>query len=385
MEAVLAAVAEFDNNVRAERTAAGMKTRMQNGYWCWGAPLGYVNTKDAAGIKIIAPHQEKAPLIKMLFEEYAKGTYTMRQLAEKANKLSLRTKYRKKVIPQRIAAVLKNPIYYGMVVVPKWNISVQGIHEPLVSKETFSRVQSVMHGKNTRPMPRNRDNPDFKVRGVKCLCGKSITGGWVKGRNRRYPYYGCFNSDCPYRKAISKDAFERSFTEFLEKLTPNPQFFEALEEGIRYAYKDETAGVEKTNSTLEKKITSMKEQREKYIELRANSEISAEDLKESLVKFDKTITELEMSKETISHTEIDVDHVLKASFSFLESLSHFWHCMTSGELRVLRSILFPKNLVYAYPGFQTEELVCFYTLNQAYTEKKDDWAAPPGVEPGFPH
>jgi len=36
MEGVLASLAEFDNDIRAQRTSEGMKTRLKNGYWGWG-------------------------------------------------------------------------------------------------------------------------------------------------------------------------------------------------------------------------------------------------------------------------------------------------------------------------------------------------------------
>jgi DNA invertase Pin-like site-specific DNA recombinase len=46
METVLAAFAEFDNDVRTERTTKGIRARMDEGAWPFFAPLGYKNYKD---------------------------------------------------------------------------------------------------------------------------------------------------------------------------------------------------------------------------------------------------------------------------------------------------------------------------------------------------
>ena len=43
MEGVLAAFAQFDNDVRSDRTRAGMKAALELGRWTFPAPLGYLN------------------------------------------------------------------------------------------------------------------------------------------------------------------------------------------------------------------------------------------------------------------------------------------------------------------------------------------------------
>ena len=43
MEGVLAAFAQFDNDVRSERTRGGMRAALELGRWTFLAPLGYLN------------------------------------------------------------------------------------------------------------------------------------------------------------------------------------------------------------------------------------------------------------------------------------------------------------------------------------------------------
>jgi DNA invertase Pin-like site-specific DNA recombinase len=45
MEGVLAAFAQFDNDVRSDRTRAGMKAALELGRWVFLAPIGYLNAR----------------------------------------------------------------------------------------------------------------------------------------------------------------------------------------------------------------------------------------------------------------------------------------------------------------------------------------------------
>jgi DNA invertase Pin-like site-specific DNA recombinase len=71
IEGVLAAAAQFDNDVKAERTRAGMLAAMQMGRWCHQAPLGY-RTGVRPGPSLTA-EPERSQLILRGFEEVAAG------------------------------------------------------------------------------------------------------------------------------------------------------------------------------------------------------------------------------------------------------------------------------------------------------------------------
>jgi DNA invertase Pin-like site-specific DNA recombinase len=75
MEGVLAAFAQFDNDVRSDRTRAGMKAALELGRWVFLAPIGYLNAPRSMG-KSLVHHPERAPLVRRVFEYYATGQYT---------------------------------------------------------------------------------------------------------------------------------------------------------------------------------------------------------------------------------------------------------------------------------------------------------------------
>ncbi len=382
MESVLAAVAEFDNNMKAEKTIEGMKTRLNNGLWGWKAPVGYKNFTNSAGNKIIVPDPEKGKLVRMLFEEYAKGIFSFKELARKANKLNLKSRNDKKMSPQLVVKILKNPIHWGMIDVPKWEIHQKGNHEALISEELFNKVQMVMKGINTRKMPRNRDNPDFLLRGVKCDgCGGSLTGGQVTGRTRRYAYYGCFNPQCSKRRALKKEDVENDFSKFLRDITPHVQNFDILKEAIKIAYRSEADLVVRNNEKIISELEKIKNQKDKILELKMREVLDDEEFKEEKMKLNERFRELELSKENLP--VVDVDKVIEFSFNFLKVLPEKWKDLSPGDLRVLRSLLFPQNIEYSYPGFKTVELALIYKLNSDIEAKKECLVPPAGVEPAL--
>ena len=75
MEGVLAAFAQFDNDVRSDRTRAGMKAALELGRWVFLAPIGYLNAPRSLG-KSLVHDPERAGLVRRVFDEYATGRFT---------------------------------------------------------------------------------------------------------------------------------------------------------------------------------------------------------------------------------------------------------------------------------------------------------------------
>jgi site-specific DNA recombinase len=69
METVLAAFAQFDNEVRAERSKGGTYARIEQGGWPFYAPIGYENIKDSLGRPTLKKDLQLAPLINLIFNE----------------------------------------------------------------------------------------------------------------------------------------------------------------------------------------------------------------------------------------------------------------------------------------------------------------------------
>jgi hypothetical protein len=178
MEGVLAAFAQFDNDVRSDRTRAGMKAALELGRWVFLAPIGYLNAPRAMG-KSLIPDPERARIVHRVFEQYATGRFTKQQVLEDARAWGLTNRRNRLLTSQAIGVLLRNQLYAGIVNVPEYGVrGKRGDFEPLVSEDLFYQVQAVLLGRIASTAPRQRAHPDFPLRGfVRCeACGRGLTG-----------------------------------------------------------------------------------------------------------------------------------------------------------------------------------------------------------------
>jgi site-specific DNA recombinase len=121
MEGVLAAFAQFDNDVRSDRTRAGMRTALELGRWTFLAPLGYLNAPKWSG-KSLVPDPERAPLVQRAFERFATARFTKVEVLAEVTSLGLRTRRGKEVSTQTFDAMLENQLYIGLIDVPEYGV-----------------------------------------------------------------------------------------------------------------------------------------------------------------------------------------------------------------------------------------------------------------------
>ena len=150
----------------------------------------------------------------------------------------------------------------------------RGLHEPLVTQETFDRVQAILDGKKAPLSPRLKSNPDFPLRRlVRCaVCGKPLTGAFCKGRKGKgYPRYWCREGNC---RAVSlpKAHLESEFQSFLGCLRADGDKTADFSKIAARVWKAKQAGseqlIKKLNLNLEEDEKFKKELLRKYPEAR---------------------------------------------------------------------------------------------------------------------
>jgi hypothetical protein len=91
MEGVLASFAQFDNDVRSDRTRAGMKAALDLGRWTFLAPIGYINVPRTYG-KSLIPDPERASIVQQIFRDFATGRFTKQELLDEMTRRGLKTR-----------------------------------------------------------------------------------------------------------------------------------------------------------------------------------------------------------------------------------------------------------------------------------------------------
>lgn len=100
-----------DNVIRSQ------EYKRENGQWQSCAPVGYLNiSKTKTTPADIVIDEERAPKVKRLFEEYAKGGRTLQDITNLARALGLSSKMcrvNKTISRAQIQNILKNTFYIG--------------------------------------------------------------------------------------------------------------------------------------------------------------------------------------------------------------------------------------------------------------------------------
>lgn len=116
MEGILALVAQFDNDKRADRTKVGMESVVASGGYPFRCPLGYLPAEKPLGggrtLPVLKPDPERAPLIRRAFELVADGVSKAEALRT-VTALGLRTLRGKNLTPQTFNELLKKAITAG--------------------------------------------------------------------------------------------------------------------------------------------------------------------------------------------------------------------------------------------------------------------------------
>ena len=385
-ELIASGIANLDNDMRSERTVIGMRSKALDGYWPMGAPWGYKNIEDTTlGKKIIIPDANRAHIVKFLFEEYSRGTYSFKGLAKIVNEMDdVRSGRLKRMSEQLVYRILKNPIHYGWIEIPKFDISIAGRHKPIISRELHAEVQGVMLGGKARKQLRNRNNYDFPLRGVECAeCRRHITGGWVRGKmGKLYAYYSCYSSGCSHKsKCIRKFDLEDDFTKFLTKQTPDEKMLDALSEAIAIVHEKTSTESTLESSRIGKRLEKIQKDLDELLKMRVNGVLDDEEYLRQSEKWKMEARELETKRSSLMNPQTSTMAAVEFGIRLIKELPTCWSRLEVGELRVLLQILFPQNLEYQYPGFQTRELSPIYALKSSKTDDLNRQVALRGIEP----
>ncbi len=190
LEGIVASISGWYSENLGQEVKKGMYQKLRSGVWPTFAPIGYLNVRSDTGRKAesrLAVDSERGPLIRQAFELYATGEWSLRRLYDEMNKRGLRTRKGTKLCLSQFAEMLQHNIYVGMV---RWGSEEHpGIHEPLVTREVFEKVQHVFQ-EHDKAAPRLRTHPNQLNGSLVCVsCGSKLSMTLAKGG--RFAYFFC--------------------------------------------------------------------------------------------------------------------------------------------------------------------------------------------------
>lgn len=339
MENIIANVAQFDNDVRSERSIGGMRDAVREGRYVWMAPLGYSNVK-VLGKATIAPNQ-LAPLILKAFKLVALDRYPADEI-------------RKKLIPEGFVNPLGNPIsrshfyhilkhelYTGWI--DKFSERHKGVFEPIVSEELFNQVQHVLSGKHKKYKHYLKDNCDFPLkRFITHPSGKMLTGCWSQGRKKKYPYYLMHKQNINIRKEI----MEKAFKEWLNLFKIDIKHFEKLQDLIKRRLEKNVNDNKYEVTQLKKKVIALKSKQHLLVEKNIEGIISNELCKEKIDLIDTELYQINKFISNLTETKINYTKLLGIIRAVLNSPGDVWEEANIDRKIKLQWFYFPHGIEF---------------------------------------
>jgi DNA invertase Pin-like site-specific DNA recombinase len=360
VEHLLASVAQHQREKNTEQSRNRMRARLMNGYWVFHAPVGYRFEAQTGCGKVLVRDEPNASTIKEILEGFAAGRFETP--TEVQRHLQGVPSYPRAVHLQHVHDLLSRPLYAGYFEYPNWGIRwTQARHEPLISFDTFQRVQERLNGRAKAPARKDL-SCDFPLRGfVTCAsCGRPMTAAWAAGRSAKYPYYSCYTRGCAeYRVSIRKEKLEGEFEVLLSSLQPAPKTLDIAKEMLRSIWQDRERKATAERKMLEQQIADVERKIQQVM-----ARILDTDNAELVSLYEEQIGKLQLQKIALveksaqtGRTRADFDETFRTAARFLASPSELWRSHDLQNQRIVLRLAFATNLPYSRAeGFRTPDI-----------------------------
>mgnify|MGYP002741085702 CR=1 FL=1 len=355
LHGIMSSIAEFYSRNLANEVIKGMGEKARNGGTLGKAPLGYLNVRarDENGreVRTIALDEERAPLVRLAFTEYATGQWTVRQLADHLNTLGLSIpptprRCAKPITATRLHEILHHPYYKGIVTFQ--GVEYPGKHEPLVDSQTWQTVQAILASR--RYGERQRIHNHFLKSTVVCgQCGARLSVQNAKNsKGTIYPYFVCARRcrlhDCAFT-AVLIDVVEDRMVELYRTI----QLSAADRTQIEHYLHDELAQIEgekdKAVRSLTTRRTNIEDRRRRLLHAHYEGAIPLDLLKEEQAKLSTELNQIERQLAAYQADAAEVRQHLTQALDFLEDCHRLYTAAPAHLKKLLNQVFFQRVLV----------------------------------------
>ena len=356
-----AALAQFDNDQKSERTIATMKQALKDGRWLWKEPLGYKRVVEN-NRSIMVIDEATAFYVHKAFDLAETNNYTKTEILRRLHEMG-----HTGLKIDKLTNILENPLYIGKIRSSWFPELIDGIHQPIISKRQFNNVQKVLAERRNGGINKVVVNPLFPLKKT-LLCGKcgaKITGSKSKGAGgKKYAYYHCYSKEkCSVRTA--KNLLEEKFYEYLKSFTLKDKVLEATIANIKTEIEEFKNNYSQELKNINSQLSLLKTRKKKLIDLMLDDAINKTDGKESMTGIDNEILFLEGQISDIKIKNIDFDAALESFKYFCSNISEWWLNTTDIKTKErLQSIIFPNKTYWDGKKFRTGKTPLFMRISE---------------------
>lgn len=353
LHGIMSSIAEFYSQNLANEVRKGITEKVKSGGTVSRASLGYLNIRriDEKGReeRTVVLDKERAPLVKMAFEEYATGNWTVEDLAEHLAMCGLTTRPTPKIpsVPinqKALYKILVNPYYKG--VVKYKGVEYAGSHPALVDETTWQQVQNILASHVNGE--RTREHPHILKGSLYChSCGSRMIINYTKSRSGvRYPYFVCAGrhnkvKNCKL-KAVLIGEVERQVEQIYDRYSFPPAVRKYLENFLQEGIKAERQKYEAELDGLRRERDKLERQRKKLLEAHYNDAIPLDFLKEEQQKIAKQLAAIENEVKARECAFESISERLSEALELMEDCGKTYRQVSDHVKKLLNQAIFSK-------------------------------------------
>jgi len=360
MHGILATFNEYQSRESGADIAYKMGQKAKNGGTLGQARIGYLNVfdrSDGREIRTVIPDPERAELIKLAFELYASGEYTLADLSDELYDRGLRTRQTpkrpsKQVSINTLSLLLRDRYYLGRITYK--DEEYPGRHEALIDDDLFDEVQMVM---KTRAAAGERRRVHHHYLKGSVFCGRCRQAGvnqrlnlqhTVNPRGHEYTYFFCTNT----RDGSCSSSFtnvlliERAVEDHYATLKFNEQFIADVRHHITTTLDDANSATRLLKRQLTNQLRTLDAKESNLIDLAADGTVPQTRIRQKLREIQR---ERERFTERLEVTNDDLVYdarLIEACLTLLADPYALYLRCSDDQRRLLNQALFTGLYVH---------------------------------------
>lgn len=353
MLAMYMAMPDAENRRRSLNIKGGIRRALMQGRYVLRPLKGYSFERQEDKRVLLVPNAD-ADMVYKLYYSVSLGL----QSAE-AIYMEMRVRKNFKLKRSQFYAMLRNPLYMGMVRVPATKDEpeqlVKGLHAPIVPATIWNEVQYVLDGRRRRRAKVNTNSVNLPLRGhlVCPHCGGNLTGSGSKNRvGNVYYYYHC-QKPCPTR--FRADDANDKLLALMQSYTLPPAwatfFYGLLKDFLSADERKRGQDLSRINNEINTVSGRMVEAEN----LLFDKTITPDVYTRAIARYTSQLEDLRSESRKLSYSSTHTDEVLRYSISLISNLPKYYNQEVLEVKQQMLCSIFPDKLIFDGEKYRTQK------------------------------
>jgi site-specific DNA recombinase len=355
-----------------KKVKMGLERKFAEGGTHGLARIGYLNTRtDVNGREVasIALDNERAPYVKLAFDLAKTGDHTVSSITELLEDAGLRSRATPKR-PSRplsrsmVHRLLREDYYTG--VVTRDGVKQDGLHPPIIDRQTFEQVQQVLDAHRLSG-DRSQKHHHYLKGTIFCACGKRLGYGRHRGKcGSVYEYFSCLSrTQRGERCSAPYFPVERTEREIVrryarEYLTPEQQ--DDVREQLRTHVQAKSEVARRESERHKRRLRELTAQQQKLVQLYYDGGVSTEVLQAEQQRIEEERAKAEQWADAAKREVEDVMQALDDALALLDKRQILYAALNPTCRRLVNQAVFVRIVIVDPDTVVTERTPAFEAI-----------------------